>query len=250
MNCLVSKRYAEAIPANVESFYHNYYWSTIVAYIDRPGDYIERTVPAVSQTNYHDQVRWGPILAGLVIALSTQLVLSALGVAIGAGSIGSSGAPRSEATGVGVNIGIWSIISLLIALFAGGWVTTHTSGRMNRNTALLNGAILWASTLDLSAWLLSSGVSGAFGVAASNAGSVISQVQQNMPRSQQAPVAPPTISAQQTRDIAGNTAKVSWSFVMGSLLGLLAALFGSVAGFRHSRTTSTETFGPPTSGRI
>jgi hypothetical protein len=48
---------------------------------------------------------------------------------------------------------------------------------MSRNTALLNGAILWASMLALSAWLLSSGVSGAFGVAASNAGSVMLQAQ-------------------------------------------------------------------------
>ncbi|WP_396136541.1 hypothetical protein [Chamaesiphon sp. VAR_48_metabat_403] len=220
-----------------------------MAYIDRPGDYIERTVPVVSQI-YHDQVRWGPILAGLVITLSTQLVLSALGVAIGSSSIGGSGAPRSEATGVGVSVGIWSIISLLIALFAGGWTTAHTSGRMNRNTALLNGAILWASTLALSAWLLTSGVSGAFGIAASNAGSVVDRVQQNIPANQQTPVTPPTISAQQTRDIAGNTAKVSWSFVMGSLLGLLAALIGSVVGFRHPRTTTTETYGPPTGGRI
>jgi hypothetical protein len=125
-------------------------------------------------------------------------------------------------------------------------MATRTSGRMTRNTALLNGAILWASMLALSAWLLSSGVSGAFGIAASNAGSVISQTQQNLPNK---PVGTtvgqttpniPTISAQQTRDIAGNTAKVSWSFVFGSLLGLAAALIGSVAGFRHSRSISTE----------
>ena len=152
-----------------------------MAYVDRPNDYIgERTVPVVA-SNYHDQVRWGPIIAGLVIAMSTQLVLSALGVAIGASSIGDSGAPRTEAGGVGVNIGIWSIISLLISLFVGGWTAARTAGRMNRNTALLNGAILWASTLALSAWLLSSGVSGAFGVAASNAGSVLNQVRQAAP---------------------------------------------------------------------
>ena len=130
----------------------------------------------------HDQVRWGPIVAGLMIALSTQLVLSAFGAAIGLTSIGDSGAPRTEAPGVGTNIGIWAIISLLLSLFAGGWITGRTSGRMSRNTALLNGAILWASTLALSAWLLSSGVSGAFGVAAANAGNIVNQVQQTAPK--------------------------------------------------------------------
>ncbi len=216
-----------------------------MAYIDRPGDYAgDRPVP-ISVTNYHDQVRWGPIVAGLVIALSTQLVLSALGVAVGATNIGDSGAPRTDAPGVGIGIGIWSIISLLIALFAGGWTAARTSGRVSRNSALLNGAILWGSTLALSAWLLSTGVSGAFGVAASNAGSVISQAQQTLPSN---PVgttglnAPniPTITAQQTREVAANTAKVSWSFVVGSLLGLIAALVGSTVGFRHPRSMEIE----------
>jgi hypothetical protein len=211
--------------------------------MNRPVDYIvDRTVP-VAATTYHDQVRWGPIVAGLVTALSTQLVLSALGVAIGMSSIGGSGAPRSEAGGVGMNIGIWSIISLLISLFVGGWITARTAGRMSRNAALLNGAILWASTLALSAWLLSSGVTGAFGLAASNASSLINQAQQT-------PTTPsPDITAQQARDLAGNAAKVSWSFVMGSLLGLAAALVGSAAGCRMSRSTSNEGYVTPSSGR-
>jgi hypothetical protein len=211
--------------------------------MNRPVDYIvDRTVP-VAATTYHDQVRWGPIVAGLVTALSTQLVLSALGVAIGMSSIGGSGAPRSEAGGVGMNIGIWSIISLLISLFVGGWITARTAGRMSRNAALLNGAILWASTLALSAWLLSSGVTGAFGLAASNASSLINQAQQT-------PTTPsPGVTAQQARDLAGNAAKVSWSFVMGSLLGLAAALVGSAAGCRMSRPTLNEGYVTPLGGR-
>jgi hypothetical protein len=205
--------------------------------MNRPADYVvDRSAPAVV-TSYHDQVRWGPILAGLVMALSTQLVLSAFGVAIGMTSIGGSGAPRSEVGGVGVNIGIWSIISLLISLFAGGWVTARTAGRMSRNTALLNGAVLWASTLALSAWLLSSGVTGAFGLVAANADSLINQAQQT-------PITPaPGITAQQTRDLAANAAKVSWSFVLGSLLGLAASLIGSAAGCRAPRGTATDAYG-------
>jgi hypothetical protein len=211
-----------------------------MAYVDRPNDYIgERTLPVVA-ANYHDQVRWGPIVAGIVLALSTQLVLSALGVAVGAGAISDSGAPRTDAGGVGTNVGIWSIVSLLLSLFAGGWTAARTAGRMSRNTALLNGAILWASTLALSAWLLSSGVSGAFGVAASNAGSVINQVTQTNPNvvpttPGQAATKVPKITAQQTRQIADNTSKVSWSFVFGSLLGLVAALIGSAVGHRNTR---------------
>jgi hypothetical protein len=216
-----------------------------MAYADRPNEYIGERVVPVAATNYHDRVHWGPIIAGLVIALSTQLVLSALGVAVGAGAIGDSGAPRTDAPSVGTNIGIWSIISLLLSLFAGGWTAARTAGRMSRNTALLNGAILWASTLALSAWLLSSGVSGAFGVAASNAEAIASQARQTLPTTTnpttgQATPKAPTITAQQTRQIADNTSKVSWSFVFGSLLGLVASLIGSAVGVRQPRPMTIE----------
>ena len=192
-----------------------------------------------SVVEYHDRVRWGPILSGLVVALATQLVLSALGAAIGASFLAGSGAPRSNAPGVGTSVGIWSIISLLIALFIGSWVTARASGPMNRNTALLNGAILWATTLALGSWLLASGVAGAFGIAASNAGEVINQVQQggvNVPDN------PPNVTAQQTRNIAGNAAEGLWSFVIGSLLGLAAALGGSAAGARSPRPYREGTY--------
>lgn len=196
----------------------------------------DRVVVQPNVTNqiveYHDRVRWGPIIAGLVTALATQLVLSAIGAAIGLSSIAGSGAPRSNAGDVGTAVGIWSIISLFISLFVGGWVTTRASGPMNRSTALLNGAILWAATLALSSWLLASGVTGAFGIAASNAGEVLNQAQQsgaNLPNQA------PNVTAQGTRDIAGNAAKVGWSFAFGSLLGLVASMIGASIGARTPR---------------
>jgi hypothetical protein len=211
-----------------------------MSYSDRPIDYVADRPATMSVTEYHDRVRWGPIFAGLVIALSTQLVLSALGAAIGLTGIANSGAPRSNADDVGSAVGIWAIISLFISLFMGGWVTTRTCGAMNKNTALLNGAILWATTLAISAWLLSSGVSGAFGVVASNAGSIINQAQQSGVSVPDAanPANAPNVTAQQTQEIAGNAAKVGWSFALGSLLGLAASLLGASAGARRPRVTT------------
>lgn len=200
---------------------------------DRSQRVSERTT-VVPATDYHDRVRWGPIIAGLAITLSTQLVLSALGAAIGLTNIAGSGAPRSNAGDIGTAVGIWSIISLFIALFVGGWMTTRACGPMNRSTALLNGAVLWASTLAISAWLFSLGVSGAFGIVGSQAGEVINQAQQNgvnLPDT-------PSITAQQTRDIASNASKVGWGFALGSLLGLVASLIGASAGNRPARLVS------------
>ncbi|HEY9848757.1 MAG TPA: hypothetical protein V6D28_04835 [Leptolyngbyaceae cyanobacterium] len=206
-----------------------------MAYGNRPVDMVEPVV-ANRVVEYHDRVRWGPIISGLLVALTTQLVLSALGAAIGLSGLAGSGAPRTNAGDVGVGIGIWSIISLFIGLFVGGWVTGRASGPMNRSTALLNGAILWATTLAIGSWLLASGVAGTFGAVMSNAGEVINQAQQG---GVDLPNRAPNISAQQAREAAGNAARAGWSFVFGSLLGLAASMIGASIGARnHTRTYS------------
>ncbi|MCU0525525.1 MAG: hypothetical protein MUF72_11950 [Elainella sp. Prado103] len=193
---------------------------------------VERVTPVA--VDYHDRVRWGPIISGLVTAISTQLVLSGIGAAIGLTTIANSDAPRSNAGDVGSAVGIWAIISLLIALFLGGWITARACGPMNRSTALLNGAILWGTTLALSAWLVSSGVSGAFGIVASNAGEIINQT-----GGTPLPADASNLTAQETRDVAGNAATVGWSFALGSLLGLVASLIGASVGARQPRTVTT-----------
>lgn len=210
-----------------------------MSYVNRPVDDVihETSVSTTRVGDYHDRIRWGPILSGLVVALATQLILSALFAAIGADTVAGSGRPRTITSNVAGNVGIWSTIGLLISLFTGGWVTARGCGPMNRSTALLNGAILWATTLALGSWLLANGVSGAFGLAtsaASNAAGVISnQVQQggvNLPQNA------PNVSAQQAREIADATARSLWWFVFGSLLGLLASMLGAAAGARKPRT--------------
>ncbi len=223
-----------------------------MAYSERSvGEYVDPVV-AVPTGEYHDRVRWGPILAGLFTAIASQLVLSALGAAIGLTSIANSGAPRSNAGDVGSAVGIWSIVCLLISLFIGGWVTARSAGPMNKSNVLLNAAILWATTLAISAWLLSSGVSGAFGIVASNAGEAINQAQQNgaqlpnvapsdLPNA--IPSAIPSVTADQTRDIAGNAAKVGWSFAIGSLLALVSSLFGANVGARRPRPIAMHSGG-------
>jgi hypothetical protein len=48
----------------------------------------------------------------------------------------------------------------------------------------------------------------------------------------------PDLAAQQTRDIAGNAARVGWSFAIGSLLGLASAMIGAAVGLRRPRTAT------------
>ncbi|MFB2769692.1 hypothetical protein ACE1AT_10440 [Pelatocladus sp. BLCC-F211] len=203
-----------------------------MSYVNRgTGEVINEPVGVTPVVDYHDRVRWGPIISGLLVAIATQLILSAIIAALGAGSIEASGRPRTIAPNIAGNVGIWSTIALLISLFTGAWVTARACGPMNRNTALLNGAILWATTLAVSSWLLASGVSGAFGVAASNAGEAINQLQQqggvNVPQA--------NVTAQQAREVAANIRSGLWWFVFGSLLGLISAMIGAVVGARNPR---------------
>lgn len=206
-----------------------------MSYTNREDRVMVDPAMAAPVVDYHDRVRWGPIIAGLVTAIATQLILSGLGAAIGFSSIADSGAPRSNAPGVGNAVGIWSIISLFISLFLGSWVASRASGPMNRSTALLNGAILWATTLALSSWLLANGVAGAFGIVGANAGEIINQVQQPGGVDVPSNVPNANITAQQTRDIAANAARVGWYFTIGSLLGLAASLIGASVGARTPR---------------
>jgi hypothetical protein len=211
-----------------------------MAYSQRPGtnyptdpNYVgESVIRPVAE--YHDRVRWGPIIAGIVVAIASQLLLSALGAAIGL----SAGAGGADPQSVGWGVGIWSTISLLISLFLGSWVMASTCGPMNNKTAMLNGAILWATTLAVSAWLLASGVTGTFGIVASNAGEIINQAQQ--PGGVPAPgqVTPPQVTADEAQRYAANAARAGWAFVIGSLLGLAAALIGATVGARKPRPTT------------
>jgi hypothetical protein len=189
-----------------------------------PGTNTNRVVETFTIADDRDRIRWGPIIAGIFVAIATQLILSALGAAIGL-SVGT--------TGGAVGIGIWSIISLLLALFIGSWVAASGSAPMNRKSALLQGLILWATTLALSAWLLASGVTGAFGVAASNAGEVLNQVQQ--PGGPAIPNQVPNVSNNQLKEVADVSTKAAWSFIIGSLLGLVASLIGASAGAKKPR---------------
>lgn len=200
-----------------------------MTYPDRSGSQLTDPTIVNPLVDYHDQVRWGPILAGIAIALGTQLGLSALAMAIGL----SAGARGADAGSVGLGVVIWSIISLLISLFLGGWVMAQSCGPMTKKTAILNAAILWGTTLALSSWLLASGISGAVGAAAANAGEIANQVQQqggvNIPNQA------PNVDPNQVRDLAGNTAKATWSFLLGSLLSLAGAMIGAALGARKPR---------------
>lgn len=128
------------------------------------------------------RISWGAVFAGVVIALTVQLCLSLLGLGIGMGTIN----PTEESnpfSGLGTGSLIWWVVSMLIALFAGGWVAGRLAGIPRTFDSVLHGVLTWSVFTLLSFYLLTttigrivSGVGGVVGSTLSAAGQGIAAV--------------------------------------------------------------------------
>ena len=106
------------------------------------------------------RVRWSGVTSGWVMALGTLLLLTTLGLAIGITALGDPRtADRDTASGLGLGTGLWGALTLLIASFLGGLVSTRVTDRPDRGGAVLHGALVWTLTSLMLVWLLSQGVS-------------------------------------------------------------------------------------------
>jgi hypothetical protein len=87
---------------------------------------------------------WGAALAGAVVALSLQLLLSLLGLGIGLATIDPAAGDTPGAASFGIATGIYYAIVTLVSLFAGGWVAGHLAGMPRRIDGLLHGLVTWS----------------------------------------------------------------------------------------------------------
>jgi hypothetical protein len=108
----------------------------------------------------HDRVHWGPIIAGLLTAFTTLLLLSLLGLAVGlttvnAGTATAQGGPPAD---VGRNSAIWAAISGIVAFLLGGYVAGRTAAIFNRSWGALNGALVFMLAMPVILWLAGQGL--------------------------------------------------------------------------------------------
>jgi hypothetical protein len=125
------------------------------------------------------RVSWGGIWGGVLVAIGLLLLLTVLGVAIGVSTVDPGDA---EATKVGAGVGVWGGLSLLIALFVGGLVSTRIGAIFDRTTGFFEGALVWAVSVLLMIYLATTGVgmlaSGAFKLV-SGVGSAVGMMAQD-----------------------------------------------------------------------
>jgi hypothetical protein len=196
----------------------------------------EYYAPVEPVTHNRRRISWGAIFAGTLVAIATQLLLTLLGLAIGAWAVNPSAGPAGM-QGVGMGAGIWALLSFIIALFCGGWVAGRMSGLGNKLDGLL-GRIL--------------------GGAAGLAGNMLPTAQeqlgnpQEIVRDMQAAIDDPQLqqnagatATQVGESIAKGTAAGSFWAFLALLLGGLAAAFagrlGSSSSIHESSHLTTTT---------
>ena len=92
------------------------------------------------------KISWGAVLAGVVLALATQLVLNLLGMGVGAATLSPFTGDSPSATSLSIGAGIWFAISGILAALAGGYTAGRLAGAPKESTAGWRGLTTWALT--------------------------------------------------------------------------------------------------------
>lgn len=127
-----------------------------------------------------NRISWGAVLAGVVVALATQLILNLLGIGIGAATLdptaGAAGNPSASTFSLGA--GIWFVASGLLASLAGGYAAGRLAGKPKESTAGWHGLTAWALTTFVIFYLLTTTVGGILGGAYQTVTSALGNVTQ------------------------------------------------------------------------
>ena len=111
-----------------------------------------------AHTILRNEVSWGAIFAGVVVALVTQVLLTMLGASIGIATLDPGTGDNPEASTFSVAAGIWYILSGIVAAFVGGYVAARMSGKTLPTTGAFHGLTTWALTTLLVLYFLTSTV--------------------------------------------------------------------------------------------
>jgi hypothetical protein len=202
------------------------------------------------------RVSWGGIWGGVLTAVGVLLLLASLGAAVG---ITATDPTQADAGTLGMAAGAWLGISLLIALFLGGMVSTRIGATFDGSTGFWSGALVWVVTLLAMAYLattsLASLTGGALRVmggaaqtaatamqgtpaannaannarsAVQNPGSAISQLKSNLENAQ----SNGTIQ-EKAAEAKPAATKTAWGAFIALILTLIAAVLGAAVGRRR-----------------
>ncbi len=174
-----------------------------------------------------DRVRWGPIVAGLLTALTSLLLLSLLGLALGLATVDArTAAAQGGLPGdAGRNSAIWSAIAGVLSFLLGGFVAGRTAAIFSRGWGALNGAMVFLLAVPITLWLAGQGLGALLGSVGNFVGGLDLGGAADQARRAAGGVQPGDLAraAEQARNGA-------WGALVGSLLGLGASALGGFLG--------------------
>jgi hypothetical protein len=218
--------------------------TTVGRTLNRQGDStIDLAIPEATNMA-RDRVRWGPIIAGFLTALSTLVLMGLLGAAIGfsvidAGEVAArDGAPAAA----GPFSAIWAALSGIIAFMLGGFVAGKTAAVFDRKWGAFNGAMVFFLAVPVTLWLATMGLGGLVGAlggfaSALNADPVTAQTAGA--QAQQAAAAAQQATPEQIAAAATAARNAAWATLLGLGLGLGAAALGGMLGTRRDLELDT-----------
>jgi len=212
------------------------------------------------------RISWGAIFAGAMVFLALYFLFSLLGTALG---LSISDNVRSDQLGTGAIF--WAIVSILVSLFLGGWVTTQCTAGENKLEAVVYGVVLWGLTFAMLLWFTVSGMRlgfnammGMAAMASNNRDMInqmtpadwnrigkeagLSQEQIDRFRAQMPTSVAELRQAAEDPEVHQRATMTAWWTFFGTLFSMIAAIGGALAGAGPSlvfrplavRTTTTS----------
>jgi hypothetical protein len=140
---------------------------------DGPEEFSGRlTTEEEARTLFFNRVSWGAVLAGVMVALVTQLILNLIGIGIGAASFDPASGDNPSGSTFSIAAGIWWALSGILAALAGGYTASRLSGQPTDTSGPWHGLTVWAVTTLLVFYLLSTSIGAIVGGAFRTMGSV------------------------------------------------------------------------------
>ncbi|MGE0548495.1 MAG: hypothetical protein AB7O24_29885 [Kofleriaceae bacterium] len=87
-------------------------------------------------------IGWSSIFAGTAVAVGVWFVLHVFGVGVGMTAINPD--DSSSLRGVGIGVGVWSLLAPIIGLFIGGLVAGRVAPTINTLNAVIHAGVVWA----------------------------------------------------------------------------------------------------------
>lgn len=178
-------------------------------------------------------VQWGPIIAGVATTVASMILLTILGLALGASVL----EPREAGESVSTFATIWGAASAIISFFLGGFVAARSASVIGGGAALLNGFLVGATVMLLVLYMIGAGLGNLFGTVGSNVGDLANVAQDQAATTEVSQQDAEQVAEDVTDDataVAGDafdTAKdAAWGTFAGLVLVHAASAVGGLVG--------------------